>query len=733
MKKLRRIKARIAFILFALSLIFVALAVRVYYLKHTYGAEYETAAKQQQVSRYDEIISPNRGSIVDRNNHPLALSTTVYNIVMDVRVLAEHDEEEQVKTCRALADAFDLDYNTLKGYTVKGADGKPALDTSWKVLAKQQTKDVKEALENQGLKGVVYQKDTKRKYPEGVMASQVVGFVRDAMWGIEKEYNSQMSGVPGRSFITYNGSEGAIGQEIAAEDGNTIVTTLDYQIQQFAQEAADMAMADFNAEYTAAMVMNPNTGEIIAMAQTPTFDLNNPTTPIDIAMEEWELLDEDAQYEYLNKTWKNFCVSDTFEPGSVFKPIVVSKALEQGIIRSDETFFCSGVKTVAGIPIRCHLRSGHGIQSVEDIIANSCNVGMMEIAERMGASMMYQCQIDYGVGSLTGIDLPAETDAASLMYDEDEIRSTELATMSFGQSFNTTIIQSATALSAVINGGNIVRPYVVSQIIDENGAVISETKPEVVRKVISKEVSDTVREFMVSTVEYGTGKKAKIDGYSFGAKTGTAQQGDRSKGIHTVSYASFFPTDNPQYLVMAVIHKPEQYIDGVTSAAPMMKGLLEKIFKYKNIEPDNLEELANGGETLSVTVPDFKDNSLEDVLYDLEVLNLQYEVVGSGNKVVNQMPHGSAVVKEGSKVLIYVEKGEDETGTIVVPDVKGKTYDEAVKILTERGLGAVIYGDETGIAAGTEPKYGLTVEKGTEVTIYFEAAAEELTEESVQE
>jgi len=183
---------------------------------------------------------------------------------------------------------------------------------------------------------------------------------------------------------------------------------------------------------------------------------------------------------------------------------------------------------------------------------------------------------------------------------------------------------------------------------------------------------------------------------------------------------------------MTVIHKPEQYIDGVTSAAPMIKGLLENIFKYKNIEPDDMEELANGSQALSVTVPDFKGKNLEDVLYDLEILNLEYEVVGSGNTVVNQMPHGSAVVKEGSNVLIYVEKGENETGSIVVPDVRGKTYDEAVKILSERGLGAVISGDETGIAVATEPKYGLTVEKGTEITILFESVTEEPPEE-VQE
>lgn len=727
MKKLRRIKARLAFILFALSALFTALGARVFYLKAVYGEDYETAAKTQQVSRYDEIISPNRGSIVDRNNQPLALSTTVYNIVLDVRVLVEYEMSVQEKTLKALSEVLELDYDTLKGYTALDENGKPALDTSWKVLAKKQPKEVKEQLESAEVKGVVYQKDTKRKYPAGVMASQVIGFVRDAMWGLEKQYNSEMSGVPGRSFITYSGSDGAVSQEIPAQDGNTIVTTLDYQIQQFAQEAADSAMEEYNAESTAALVMNPNTGEIIAMAQNPTFDLNDPTTPIDIDSETWDAMTEDEQYAYLNKTWRNFCISDTFEPGSIFKPVVMAAALDQGIIDQNAAYYCGGKKEVAGVEINCHLRSGHGNQTLEDIIANSCNVGMMEIAERMGASAMYQCQKDFGIGCPTGIDLPAEADAASLMYSEDKIRSSELATMSFGQSFNTTTLQAATALCAVVNGGNIVRPYVVSSIIDENGSIVQETKPEVLRKAISKETSELMKKYMVATVERGTGKKAKIDGYTFGGKTGTAQQGDRSKDIYTVSYTAFFPVDNPQYLVLTVINKPESYADGVTTAAPMIKGLLEKIIKYKNIQPENINEAEVSSEKKTVTVEDYTGSTLFNVLYDLDVKNLKYEIVGSGNSVINQVPHGGTVVDEGSKVLIYVEKGEGDTGSIIVPDVKGKDYDAAVGEITAAGLSAVVEGDEEGVAVKTEPAYGITVDEGSEVKVYFEKEEPEET------
>lgn len=730
MIKMRRIKARLAFILFVLAAVFTVLGGRVFYLKTVHGSQYETESRTQQISRYDEMISPNRGTIVDRNNQPLALSTTVYNIVMDSRVLQELGKTESGKktqetTLSALSSVLNIDRSTLDEYL--------QLDTSWKVLAKKQPKEVKEQLESAGVKGVVFQKDTQRKYPSGVMASQVIGFIRgDTSMGLEKEYNTEMSGVPGRSFITYDGTEGAVNQEIPAQDGDTIVTTIDYQIQQFAQEAANQAMADYNAEYTAALVMNPNTGEIVAMAQTPTFDLNNPAKPIGIDDATWNAMDEKTQYEYLNKTWKNFSISDTYEPGSIFKPVVVAAALEQGIISPNSTYYCGGKKKVADREIACHLRSGHGQETLEDVIANSCNVGMMDIAEKMGASAMYNCQKDFGIGSLTGVDLPGETDASALMYSEDKIRSTELATMSFGQSFNTTTLQAATALCAVINGGNILKPYVVSRVLDENGAIVKEAKPEIIRKVISKETSDAVRKYMIATVDHGTGKKAKIEGYTIGGKTGTAQQGNRDKGIYTVSYAAFFPADNPQYLVLTVIHHPESYADGVTTAAPMIKGLMEKIIKYKNIEPDTtVSNTSSSNEKKTVDVPDYTGNSLFDVLYDLDAHNLQYEIVGSGNSVVNQMPHGGTTVDEGSKVLIYVEKGEGETGNKVVPDVTGKTYSEAVKEITAAGLSAVTENeDESGVVVKTDPAHGITVDEGSEVKIYLGDKQDETTDES---
>ncbi|MGE4214025.1 MAG: peptidoglycan D,D-transpeptidase FtsI family protein [Anaerotignaceae bacterium] len=591
MRKRQRIKvgfgrkAKLTFILFVLLAGFSGLGARVFYIKSVHGAEYETAAKTQQVSRYDSIISPNRGTITDRNNQALAVSTTVYNIVLDTRVLVQFKPEEQEKTIKALSDTLEgVDYATLKEYiAIDPVTNKPKLDSSWKVLAKKQTREVKESLEAMGLKGVVYQKDTQRKYTSGTLAAQVIGFIRDAMWGLEKQYNIDMSGVAGRSFITYDGANGAVNQDIPAEDGNTVVTTLDYTIQTYAEEAVKQSIEEYNPENAATIVMDPNTGEILAMAAGPSFDANNPSEPLAIESQAfatmWEEMDSDSQYEYLNGVWKNFNISSTFEPGSIFKPMVVAAALEEGIVKNDDTFYCGGFKQVADRKIHCNVRSGHGTLTVEQVLAYSCNVGMMDIAEKMGVSLFYKYQRDFGFGSLTGIDLPSEESASALMYSEERIKSTELATMSFGQSFNSTALQAVNAMAAVINGGNLMRPYIVSQVVDKNGNVVKETKPEVIRKVISQETSDIVRKDLITTVEIGTGKKAKIEGYTIGGKTGTAQQGIRADSKYTVSFIGFLPADNPQYIAITLIHKPETYADGVTTVSPILKALFEKIIK----------------------------------------------------------------------------------------------------------------------------------------------------------
>lgn len=704
---------------------FLVLLGRTGYLKYAHGEEYETVAKNQQVNRYDTIISPNRGSIVDRNKYAMAVSTTVYNIVLDVRVLVEYDTSVQEKTLTALSEVLELDYQTLKGYTaIDPSTKKPVLDTNWKVLKKGCSKEIKEQLENMELKGVVYEKDTQRSYPTGTSAAQTIGFIRNVSWGIESYYNKYMEGTPGRSFVTYDVSGDIKAVEMDAQDGYTVVTTLDYTIQQFAEEAVKMAMESYNPENAAVMVMNPNTGEVLAMAQGPTFDPNDPATPVYLDDEDfaakWEEMSDDEKYEYLNGTWKNFNVSSTYEPGSIFKPITVAAAIEEGIIDPYSTYYCPGYATVADRKIDCHLRSGHGTVDVEHALAESCNVAMISIAQKMGKSIFYKYQKDFGFGEKTNIDLPGEVSAASLMYTEDRINATELATMSFGQSFNCTSIQAITAFSALINGGNLMKPYVVSQIIDESGNIVLENKPELVRKVISEETSDIIRKFLVETIETGTGKKAKIEGYSFGGKTGTAEQGVRGSGKHTVSFIGYLTDENPEYIVLCVIHLPETYADGVTTAAPMMKSMIENLIKYKSIAPNGSDSESTTKDDGKTVVGDYKGTSLFDTLYELDSKGLSYEIVGTGNVVTSHVPAAGTEVEKGSKLLIYVTKSEEDGDGIKVPDVRGLSYDDAVREITEAGFSAVVTGNEEGTVKSQKPAYGIYAEKGSEVTLNFE-------------
>lgn len=723
----RNMRGRLSFLLFLLMTTMFALSGRIYFIKNVHGEEYETRAKAQKVSRLDVEIPPNRGSIVDRNNQALAISTTVYNVVMDPLVLANKQvkEKEREKTLSVLSQTLELEYDELKKYiSVNPETNELYANTHWKVLKKQVDKDIAKQLE--GLKGVFCQKDTKRRYPLETVASHVIGFIRgDTRWGLEQLYDGEMTGMKGRSFTTYDETGAAVVQELEAKNGNTVVTTLDYTIQQYAEESVAEAMADFQPETAATLVMNPNTGEVLAMASSPNFDTNHPEVPLELSdptfEEIWNTMEESEQYNYLNEIWKNFNISSTFEPGSIFKPIVVAAALEENLITPKSTFYCSGKKFVVDTEIPCALRTGHNEESLEDVLANSCNVGMMDIAEKMGAEMFYKYQKDFGIGSKTGIDLPGEESASALMYSVERIRPVELATMSFGQSFNTTSLQSLNAFNAVINGGNLMKPYIVSRVVDEKGNLVKENKPEILRKVISKETSDIVRKDLEAVIDHGTGKKAKIEGFAIGGKTGTAQQGKREDGNYTVSYAAFFPVEDPQYAVLCVIHLPPNYVDGITSPAKMTKGLMEKIIRYKSIEPSNSlgegKAIALTGEKVTA-VDDYTGKSLEKAIPAILNAGFSYEVVGSGNEIVNQVPHGGTEVEAGSKFLLYVQKGEGETGTVPVPDVWGFGYEEAVTVLSDAGLQCVTEVPiQDGLVVGQTPYAGISVAEGSQVKL----------------
>lgn len=726
-----RANGRFAFILFAFFAAFALMFGRVLYMKVVHGAEYEAVAKNQQINRYDITIPPNRGSILDRNNQVLAISTTVYNVALDSLQLAEVAQqypEEQEKTLTTLCEYFpELDYNTLKQYvTVNPETGELYMNNHWKYLVKGIERSVKEELEAMNLKGVYFEKSSQRSYPLNSSACHLVGFTRgDAQWGLEGYYNSYMEGTPGRSFILYNGADSVVHQDYDAKDGDTIITTIDYNIQKIAEEVVAETAAEWPAKNVAAMVMDPYTGEIYAMAESHSFDLNNPNEIPEWETdtkytENWDQLSSEEQLEYLNTMWKNFCVSDTYEPGSIFKPMLVAAALEEGVITPNSSFQCNGYTDIGGYRIKCHLVSGHGNINVEQIMAQSCNMGVIQIANLLGADKFYEYQREFGFGDYTGIDLPGE--AAGQLHSKESIGPTELATMSFGQTFNCTSIQVIAAFSSLINGGNLVKPHVVSQIVDADGNVVLENDTEVVRRVISEKTSAYMRTALKATVENGLAKKLEIDGYSIGCKTGTAQQGSReTNDLWTLSNMSYFPAENPKYIVFTVINQPSDYVEGVQTPTPMTKKLIEGIIKYDNLEPTQpVEDEANLSQNKTVTVADYTDSVIFDVIGDLDGKELTYKVVGNGNTVVNQVPKGGTTVDVGSEVILYVQRSEEDTGTVSVPNVVGKNYEQAETTLTNAGFTVAFEGDQSGTVTAQDPKYGVSVAKGSEVMLTLE-------------
>lgn len=726
-----RANGRFAFILFAFFAAFALMFGRVLYMKVVHGAEYEAAAKNQQINRYDITIPPNRGSILDRNNQVLAISTTVYNVALDSLQLAEVAQqypEEQEKTLTTLCEYFpELDYNTLKQYvTVNPETGELYMNNHWKYLVKGIERSVKEELEAMNLKGIYFEKSSKRSYPLNSSACHLVGFTRgDAQWGLEGYYNSYMEGTPGRSFILYNGADSVVHQDYDAKDGDTIITTIDYNIQKIAEEVVAETAAEWPAKNVAAMVMDPYTGEVYAMAESHSFDLNNPNEipewETDITYtENWDQLSNEEQLNYLNTMWKNFCVSDTYEPGSIFKPMLVAAALEEGVITPNSSFQCNGYTDIGGYRIKCHLVSGHGNINVEQIMAQSCNMGVIQIANLLGADKFYEYQREFGFGDYTGIDLPGE--AAGQLHSKESIGPTELATMSFGQTFNCTSIQVIAAFSSLINGGNLVKPHVVSQIVDADGNVVLQNDTEVVRRVISEKTSAYMRTALKATVENGLAKKLEIDGYSIGCKTGTAEQGSRTNDdLWALSNMSYFPAENPKYIVFTVINQPSDYVEGVQTPTPMTKKLIEGIIKYDNMEPTQpVEDEANLSQNKTVTVADYTDSVIFDVIGDLDGKELTYKVVGNGNTVVNQVPKGGTTVDVGSEVILYVQRSEEDTGTVSVPNVVGKNYEQAETTLTNAGFTVAFEGDQSGTVTAQDPKYGVSVAKGSEVMLTLE-------------
>lgn len=603
----RKMKKKLLLLFGIITCAFVGLVFRLMYIEYTSGDTY--TKKVLSLQSYDSVKLPfQRGNIVDKNGTILATSVAVYNVILDCSVMTSKDEYVE-PTINALTQCFsDLDRNKLEDYAQNSKDNKYIVlkeklsyDDIQPFVEMQDAVDDSGNKVNPNIKGVWFETEYQRKYPLSTLASATVGFVSDGnvgTVGLEKYYDSTLNGVDGREYGYLNSDNAIEKTVIPAENGKNLYCSIDANVQtivenkikEFADTYKNNARTGDGAEEIAVVMMNPNTGEIIAMADYPTFDLNDPRNLS--SYDQTDDMSDDGKMDLLNKLWQNYCVTATYEPGSVQKPFTVAAGLETGTLTTDMTFFCDGYEMFGNEKVRCVNRDGHGLETIEGALMDSCNDALMQMSYKIGAENFLDYQAVFGFGQKTGIDLPGEANTASLMYTLDNIKPVDLATNSFGQNYNCTMIQMVSAFSALINGGNYYKPHVVTKITDDSGNTVENIEPTLLKKTVSQNTSDTLRNYLYNVVTNGTAKAAKVDGYSMGGKTGTAQMYDdethlRKKGAYLVSFMGFVPYDDPQLVIYTVINQPNVEDEAHSSYAQnITREILKEVLPYMNVYPD---------------------------------------------------------------------------------------------------------------------------------------------------
>ncbi len=577
-------------------LAFVFLIGRITYINASDGEEYTKIVLDQQ--QYDSRVIPyKRGDIVDRNGTKIATSERVYNVILDVKTMLS-DEDYVEPTKQVLKDCFGIEEEEVDTLIEESPDSRySVLKKGIDYNTAKEFEAIDEDDENYpDVKGIWLESDYVRTYPYNTLASDVIGFTVDGNvgnGGIEGYYNTILNGTDGREYGYLDGGTSVEQTVKEPINGKTVVSTIDVQVQsivekyikQFNDERKNNATAGEGSKNTAVMIMNPQNGEILAEASYPNYDLNNPRDLSSYyTQEQLDAMSDEEQLDALNSLWKNFCVSDTYEPGSTIKPFTVAAALETGALNGDETFYCEGSLHIGGYDIHCINREGHGTQTLKEAVENSCNVALMQIGEKIGAEDFIKYQHIFGFGELTGIDLPGEATTEGLLYTVDNMDETSLATNAFGQNFNVTMTQMLAGFCSLINGGEYYEPHIVKQIQDENGNVVENEEPVLVKRTISEETSTLVKDYMRGVVQNGSGKLADLEGYEVGGKTGTAEKLPRSEGKNLVSFIGYAPQENPEIAIYVVIDEPNEYDQAQSSlAVQMASDIMKEIFPYLGI------------------------------------------------------------------------------------------------------------------------------------------------------
>ena len=703
-------------------LTFVLLFTKLYHWQITEHDELQSVAVRQQTLR--TTVEASRGTIYDRNGTILAMSASAEDIFLSPKEIIENDQDQNL-IANGLAEILNLDAADILKKMEK-------TNSQYEILKKKADDEladkVREFINKNELRGVFLRPTSKRSYPKGTLASQVIGFANDngGSMGLEATYNNELTGENGM-VVTARDRDGRsvlyqYDQYFDAENGCDLHTTLDTTIQYYLEKGVQELEARFGTGKGATgIVMDVNTGAVLAMASLPTYDLNAPGKVyndfLTSGMTEEQI--EENMKDLLNKQRRSKAINDTYEPGSTFKTLTLAMALEENVVDLNTGFYCGGNMTVEGQKIWCSKRTGHGQQDLSTAFANSCNPAFMNIGLRVGNAKFYQYMQDFGLLEKTGIDTTGE--ASGFANSEIKYSTLALACYAFGQNFNVTPVALLAAQCACVNGGYLYTPYLVEEITDQDGNVVSRHDATPIRQVISTETSALVRDIMEYEVTTGTGKNGQVAGYRIGGKTGTA---DKVGGNVIVSFVCFAPADDPQVMMLLTLDEPNKwtgtYVSGGNMVAPVASSVMGEILPYLGIEPSyTAEELVGADKTVPNVVSLSKDAAAER----LSANGFSFRTVGSGDTVTDQTPAGGAIVPNSAEIILYL--GAEKSGEkCIVPNVVGDSAATANQKIVNAGLimgvsGATNASSSTvraisqSIAAGTE------VEAGTVVRVQF--------------
>lgn len=640
-------RRRAVFVCACIEIILMLLLVRLFYIQMFMAPELQKAAYEQQTR--DRLIAPERGDILDRNGTPIATTKTVASVsVIHAQV------EEPEKVAKVLSEKLDLDYNE----TLEKVNKRVALMR----IKTKVDKETAEEIASLKLKGVMVDEDILRVYPYNTLAAQVIGFVgkdNQGIIGLESKYEEYLKGEKGKIMTQTDGRgrelENSEQTRVAPVPGYDLVTSIDVNLQQYAEQTIEKVVRGKSAKRGSIIMMNPQNGEMLAMASYPSFDLNEPYKINDAELEaNWGSMSQKEKNDALNQMWRNFNINDTYEPGSTFKVITSAAGLQEGVVTEDSTFNCNGGRTVAGRYIKCwRSPRSHGSETFVQGVQNSCNPVFMDVAARLGSDKFYEYMIKFGFDKKTGIDLPGE--AVGIMHKKDKIGPVELATMSFGQSFQITPLQLIRAISAAVNGGRLVTPHFAMELKDETGATVKTFEYEDAGNPISAETSEKMKKILESVVAVGTGNKTYIPGYRIGGKTATSEKLPRKSGKYIASFCAFAPAEDPQVIAIVLVDEPQGVYYGGQVAGPVMKELLTNALPYLGISPRYTEEELEMDGVAPLTVANYVGMTVGNAKNEAAKAKVTIEVIGEGENVKSQFPPEGTAINQNSKILLYTD------------------------------------------------------------------------------